>query len=156
MSFKYERLHNLCYWCGCLDNDNRECVLWIESKGTLLVIAKQFESFMRANQVFTLKNSVVHISGYFDDRKDKHPNTRYKLEVRTQAPATEVLVTGSFATVTTVNCPDLETPRFAEDVIILPNSNSNKPTVGTFQITLNSSSQTNLTNPFFQQLLDID
>ena len=111
---------------------------------------------MRANQVFTPKNNMVHNPGYFDDRKDKHPNTRYKPEVRTQAPTTEVLVTRSFATVTTVNCPDLETPRFVEDVIILPNSNSNKPTVGTFQITLNSSSQTNLTDPFFQQLLDID
>ena len=28
--------------------------------------------------------------------------------------------------------------------------------MGTFQITLDSSSQTNLTDPFFQQLLDID
>ena len=25
VSFKYERLPNLCYWCGCLTHDDRDC-----------------------------------------------------------------------------------------------------------------------------------
>ena len=35
VSFKYERLPNLCYWCGRLDHDDKNCELWIQSKGTL-------------------------------------------------------------------------------------------------------------------------
>ena len=35
VSFKYERLPIICYWCGCLDHDKKDCPLWIESKGSL-------------------------------------------------------------------------------------------------------------------------
>lgn len=35
VSFKYECLSNLCYWCGCLTHADRDCELWIESEGTL-------------------------------------------------------------------------------------------------------------------------
>ena len=35
VSFKYERLPNLCYWCGYLTYTDRDCDLWIESEGTL-------------------------------------------------------------------------------------------------------------------------
>ena len=35
VSFKFERLPNICYWCGCLYHANRDCDLWIESDGTL-------------------------------------------------------------------------------------------------------------------------
>ena len=42
VTFKFERLPNLCYWCGCLNHDDRECGLWIESKGTLPLSATQF------------------------------------------------------------------------------------------------------------------
>ncbi|XP_050281916.1 uncharacterized protein LOC126722818 [Quercus robur] len=35
VSFKYERLSNLCYWCGSLMHDDKDYELWIESEGTL-------------------------------------------------------------------------------------------------------------------------
>ena len=33
--FKYERLTNLCYWCGCTTHIDRDCELWIENEGSL-------------------------------------------------------------------------------------------------------------------------
>ena len=35
VSFKYKRLPNLCYWCGCLTHSDRDCERWIDSEGTL-------------------------------------------------------------------------------------------------------------------------
>lgn len=35
VSFKYERLPNLCYWCDCLTHPDKDCEWWIESEGTL-------------------------------------------------------------------------------------------------------------------------
>ena len=29
--FKYERLPNICYWCGCLNRSDKDCDRWIDS-----------------------------------------------------------------------------------------------------------------------------
>ena len=36
VKFKYKRLPNICYWCGRLNHGDKECKMWIESKGTLI------------------------------------------------------------------------------------------------------------------------
>lgn len=35
VSFKYELLPNICYWCGCFDHDDNDCDIWLNSEGTL-------------------------------------------------------------------------------------------------------------------------
>ena len=35
VNFKYKCLPNICYWCGCFDHSDKDCDIWIESKGTL-------------------------------------------------------------------------------------------------------------------------
>ncbi|XP_075633956.1 uncharacterized protein At4g02000-like [Castanea sativa] len=35
VSFRYERLPNLCYWCGSLTHDDKDCVIWLNSRGNL-------------------------------------------------------------------------------------------------------------------------
>ena len=35
VSFKYEHMPNLCYWCGCLTHYDKECFIWLKRKGTL-------------------------------------------------------------------------------------------------------------------------
>ena len=34
-SFMYECLPNICYWCGHLSHDDKDCVLWLSSRGSL-------------------------------------------------------------------------------------------------------------------------
>ena len=70
VNFRYERLPNLCYWCGCLDHGDKECDIWIQSKGTLQVTSQQYDSWIRAISTGTPKKNVVHVSGYYEDRKE--------------------------------------------------------------------------------------
>lgn len=37
VSFTYERLLNICYWCGRFTHDDKECSVWLQSKGSMAV-----------------------------------------------------------------------------------------------------------------------
>nr|XP_023874461.1 uncharacterized protein LOC111987005 [Quercus suber] len=47
VNFKYERLPNICYWCECFDHSDKDCDLWIQSKGTLQLSSQQFGLWLR-------------------------------------------------------------------------------------------------------------
>ncbi|KAL0016299.1 hypothetical protein SO802_003368 [Lithocarpus litseifolius] len=47
ISFKYELLPNLYYWCGCLTYDDKDCEIWIDSERTLKPEDRQFGSGLR-------------------------------------------------------------------------------------------------------------
>ena len=64
MSFKYERLPNICYWCGQLSHDDKDCTLWLQSNGTLAVEQRQFGPRIRAAQFNFSKKAVVEVQGY--------------------------------------------------------------------------------------------
>lgn len=48
VDFRYERLPIFCYWCGKVDHDERDCLLWIRSKETIRTEDKQFGPWLRA------------------------------------------------------------------------------------------------------------
>ena len=37
VAFQYKRLPNLCFWCGLLTHDDKDCEIWLKSKGMLVV-----------------------------------------------------------------------------------------------------------------------
>lgn len=37
---------NICYLCGCFDHSDKDCDLWIQSKGTLQNSSQQFGSWL--------------------------------------------------------------------------------------------------------------
>ena len=47
-AFMYERLPNFCYWCGLVSHDDKDCVLWLNNRGTLQVEDQQFGPWLRA------------------------------------------------------------------------------------------------------------
>ena len=67
--FKYERLPNICYWCGRLTHDDKDCDIWIESEGTLRNDQKEFGSSLCAPPFVVSKKKTIMVSGYFSTRK---------------------------------------------------------------------------------------
>lgn len=70
VNFRYERLPNICYWCGCFDHSDKDCDIWIESKGSLQTNSQQFGSWLRANQMGPSKRNVIRVSGFYEDRPE--------------------------------------------------------------------------------------
>ena len=69
VSLKYERLPNLCYWCGCLTHDDRDCDKWFESEGGLNSRDRQFGPWLRASPFSASRKSVVYVPGYYANKK---------------------------------------------------------------------------------------
>ncbi|KAL0006196.1 hypothetical protein SO802_013757 [Lithocarpus litseifolius] len=64
--FQYKRLPNMCYWCGCLDHNDKQCKLWIQSKGSLSTEKQQFGSFLRAPPFQRGSRNVFYVPGWFE------------------------------------------------------------------------------------------
>ena len=77
MNFKYERLPNICYWCRCFDHSDKNCDLWIQSKGTLQLASQQFGSWLRAIPNASSNNRVIRVPGFYEGRKE-NLSTRWR------------------------------------------------------------------------------
>ncbi|XP_065620823.1 uncharacterized protein LOC136063823 [Quercus suber] len=69
VSFKYERLPNLCYWCGCLTQNDKDCETWIESEGNLNSMNQQFGAWLRAPPFSATRKKVISVPGFFAKKK---------------------------------------------------------------------------------------
>ena len=85
MVFKYERLPNICYWCGCLNHVDRDRDLWLDSEGTLAKEHQEYGAWIRAMPFTKSKKSMVKVPGYYDTRKKGSKSTNKK-ESRTSMP----------------------------------------------------------------------
>lgn len=73
VSFKYERLPNLCYYyCVCLEHDDKDCEVWIQSEGTLEQVKKKYDSSIRAKPVYPSSKNLIQVPGYYEVLKKKH------------------------------------------------------------------------------------
>ena len=69
VSFKYERLPNLCYWCGHLTHNDRDVDRWIESEGSLTYANKEYGPWLKASPWYRARNSVVEVPGFYSKMK---------------------------------------------------------------------------------------
>ena len=69
VSFKYERLPNICYWCGRLNHVDRDCDRWIQSSGTLTKDDQEFGPWMRASPLPAYNNSVFIVPGFYASKQ---------------------------------------------------------------------------------------
>ena len=86
VSFKYERLPNIYYWCGCFNHGDKDCDIWIQSKGTLQVSSQQFGAWLRAPPAASTNSKVIRVSGYYENRKENISTQRRKAEKQRPIP----------------------------------------------------------------------
>ena len=70
MDFKYERLPNLCYWCGRLTHHDKDCPTRLKKRGADRDEEKQFGSWLRASTPNPLRRTVIRVAS-FDEDLDK-------------------------------------------------------------------------------------
>ena len=63
VSFKYERLPNFCYWCGCVTHSEKDCSFWLCNKNSLRVEDQQFGPWMRAPMERPWRKVEVKVEG---------------------------------------------------------------------------------------------
>ena len=64
ISFKYEHVPNICYWWGHLAHDDKDCMVWLQSKGLLAMEDQQYGAWIRANQHNPSKNVSITVPGF--------------------------------------------------------------------------------------------
>ncbi|KAK9996626.1 hypothetical protein SO802_021312 [Lithocarpus litseifolius] len=96
VSFKYECFSNICYWCGRLDHDNKNCALWIQSKGSLIEKDKQYSHMLRASPYRSYNKPVVFVPGFYESVFNPRmsfggtENAQVTAEVSGPSPPTEL------------------------------------------------------------------
>ena len=68
VSFKYERLPVFCYWCGIICHVDRDCELWLKSRGTLSPELQQYGPWLRGEVVRSFRRAGD------DSRGPSHPH----------------------------------------------------------------------------------
>ena len=66
---KYERLPNICYWCGCLTHSDRDYEVWINNDGTLKSGDQEYGPQLKAPFTPNPKRSMVVVPGFYKARK---------------------------------------------------------------------------------------
>ena len=85
--FKYECLPNVCYWCGCLTYQNKDCEKWIDSEGSLSKEHQHFGPWLRATPVTISKKGSLSVPGFYAHKKAKQKGqNRAGTQYQTQEP----------------------------------------------------------------------
>ena len=92
MTFKYERLPKICYWCGCLDHSDKDYDRWLESEGTLKENDQAYGVWIRAAFASASRKVVVVVSGFYEDKKGKLPKSSKLVTGKHSPPVTKTRV----------------------------------------------------------------
>ena len=105
--FSYERLPNICYWCGRFTHDDKQCSIWLQSKGSIAVEDQQFGAWLRAPQFNPTRRSYVEVKGF-----KKEGNSRRVVVEKSESVV--VAPTTSSTANLVGNVLDKETPDISE------------------------------------------
>ena len=157
VEFKYERLPNICYWCGCLDHSDKDCERWIESEGTLASSEREYGPWIRATPTQARQKPVVVVPGFYESRRKggsqySCPATEKEVQARGEARETGAQSTDELGKETanpeeeiseTIIAPNISVPK--KEAVLNAGKNGN-----------NRSIKGNKGDPFEDHLKEID
>lgn len=123
--FKYERLSNLCYWCGSLTHDDRDCELWLESEGTLPTEAQQLGPWIRAPPYTSSRRTTVTVPGFYSNRPNGCRSTATAAKTKTSKPP-PVVVRRTWPSPEIIR-PGKERAESTKEVVIIPDFQEQNP-----------------------------
>ena len=142
VSFKYERLPNLCYWCGCLTHPDKDCERWIESEGSLRKEDQHFGPWMKAAPFIASRKNFLAVPGFFAKKKGEfsgqtqaenqnHPQQPPLDETWEIPPKQPSKTKERGACQASDSPPDVTppTPVFSADPVMVPSVQTNKAVV---------------------------
>ena len=88
MTFKYEHLLNICYWCGCLDHSDKDCDRWLQSEETLKENDRAYGAWIRASFTSASRKAVVVVPGFYEDKKGKMLKSSKSVTRKHSSPVT--------------------------------------------------------------------
>ena len=92
VAFKYEKLPNFCYWCGRVSHADKECEIWLASKGKLT--QDEYGAWLQALPHNPGKISVTTVSGIGDGFGQSSPVNSASTDPQSQPETMEVQNTG--------------------------------------------------------------
>ena len=60
---------NLCYWCGRLTHNDRDCELWIDNENTLTPEQHEFGPNLKAPPFVAARKSVIKVLRFYAVKK---------------------------------------------------------------------------------------
>ena len=92
ISFRYERLPNLCHWCGRLTHDDKDCQIWIESEGMLQPDQRQFDPSIYAHVFIPSRKNVITVPSFYSSKKKGTSSTSMECDSSGQAPVNSMVI----------------------------------------------------------------
>jgi len=86
VSFKYERLPSICYWCGYLIHRDKDCDLWINSEGTLTEKDRKYGVRLRAPLSNQIRKTTVVVPGFYQQKKDSKSSKDFDNSIPSKNP----------------------------------------------------------------------
>ena len=84
VSCKYERLSIFCYWCGKLNHDEKDCGIWLRSRGTVQAHDQQYGAWLRAKPENLQRPQRVQVNNSNNREKGKASSSGTKpMEIST-------------------------------------------------------------------------
>ena len=160
VSFKYERLPNLCYWCGRLTHPDKDCERWIDSEGTLNKEEQHFGPWLKAAPFTVSRKAFLSVPGFYASKKtgkkgQEHAGSTPNQHGSPLSPASETPPTLAAE----IQEPEMSTKSLAHDVKFTSNSPKSQPFSDTeiLEPSLSALPMKYTSQPDFEQIIaDID
>jgi hypothetical protein len=84
VSFKFERLPIFCYWCGHISHDDRDCPIWLNSRGQLKPETQEYGLWLRGDLPKFPRRDGPRVYSFPETRGTSTPAEKLEVEVQTK------------------------------------------------------------------------